>query len=189
MFKHIAIAAVAAAVCAGTPAQQLSVQDRVAQRKAQVEIIKADEELYKALKSAAGAQAQGLPVIHAVMGVEGAMRARLALPSGVVNNYAVGEQVRPGMTVSAIGPRLVTVSVGSGQEARSIPLEFEAKPDPSRQQTAAGPNVPAELLGPAPRVDLSTPPIPLAQSPAKAPPPAAATRGATTAAAEGALKR
>lgn len=185
MSKLIAAAALAALALPGWAQKVPSVSDRIAVRNAQVQLIKADTELERALQEQAGASLARLPVVYAVMGLDGAMQARLYQSNGVVNNYKVGDSVRPGMRVASITPREVWVEVGSGKQTRALPLEFKASsagdtltPQPGGLGMPGGrPPVPRELLPAAPEVALpGSAPEPVAAAPAAAAPVPAAKK-------------
>jgi hypothetical protein len=182
MSKQLILVIVGITLAFGAAAQAgPSVQERIAKSRAQVELLKADADLQKARMEVAGASAVGLPSVQAVMGMDGAMSVRLEHVNGVVANYKIGEAVRPGISVTAIAPREVWVTVGSGRNARVVPLEFKSALDP-QAANAGGPGlpggrppVPAELLPPAPDVQLPVTTAPKgAPAPAKAAAPAVA---------------
>lgn len=140
-------------------AQSPSVADRIAVRRAQVELLRADRDLLRELQDQAGSSAGALPSVHAVMGLEGAMTVRLQLSNGQTGNYKVGERIRQGMTVGSIAPREVWVSVGTGKLTRSVPLEFRSATTEDQPRMGTGtagtrPQVPIELLPPPPTVQL-----------------------------------
>jgi hypothetical protein len=177
MSKRLLVVVASALVAIGASAQTApTVQERLAKRRAQVELLRADADLQKAQVEVAGASSVGLPYVQAVMGLDGAMSARLEHLNGVVANYKIGEAVRPGIVVTAIAPREVWVSVGAGRGARAVPLEFKSNQD---LQAAGGggpglpggrPAVPAELLPPPPDVQLPpTAASPKARVPAPTP--------------------
>lgn len=199
MFKSLCVFALVATAASAWGQAAPSVADRIAVRKAQVELLKADKELLGALQDQAGASAGALPYVHAVMGLDGAMTARLMHASGIVSNYKVGDRVRPGMSVASITSREVWVSVGAGKQARSVPLEFRSARTAEEPVMPGGgpglpggrPPVPAELLPAPPAVQL--PAVQTAAPPTPAPAPAAAAPAAAPAVAQAptapALKR
>ena len=188
MFKGYQLAA---ALFFAVPAlAQQTVQERMAVMDAQLELVKKQGQLDKALQESAGSSIAALPYVLAVMGMDQVMSARLQLSNGTVNTYRVGEAIRPGMTVGSISPRQVTVTLGAGKSARSVPLEFIA-PAPVAGGAGFAPlpggraPLPRELLPEPPfvRVPASSMPVaPVIAAPAPAaPPPAAPTPAAPAA--------
>ena len=182
MSKAVCFVAALLIAAAAPAAAQQTVQERLAVMDAQLELLKKQGSLDKALQESAGSSWAALPQVLAVMGLDGVMSARLQLPNGVVNIYRVGEPVRPGMTVASISPRQVSVAVGGAKGARSVLLEFVAGgPAPGQAGFAplpgGRPPVPRELLPEPPVVRLPTAAMPAVVAPAAAPsasPPGAA---------------
>lgn len=155
----------------GTPvsAQQSgqTVQDRKAVMQAQIELLKTQADLNKALQETAGSESAPLPQVIAVFGLDGDMVARLQMPNGLVSNFRAGETIRSGLTVASITPRQVSVVAGKGKAVKAIPLEFFAAVPPGSTGMAGlppgVPGMPGAMPGgfrpqPIPRELLPAPP-------------------------------
>ena len=167
----LALAAAVFVLAGGAPAaaQQSgpTVQDRKAVMQAQIELLKTQADLNKALQESAGSESAPLPQVIAVFGLDGDMVARLQMSNGLVSNFRAGETIRSGLTVSSITPRQVSVVVGRGKAVKAIPLEFFAVV-PAGSTGMAGlppgvPGMPGAMPGgfrpqPIPRELLPAPP-------------------------------
>lgn len=189
--KHVIAAACAVAASVSGAAEPLNFDDEKAKIGAQLELIQMQTQLRDALSKFAGPTMGGLPAVLAIVGMDGRHSARLQHPNGVVATYGEGEQIRPGMVVTAITPRAVMVKLGAGKSAKAVPLEFVAGASGAMYPAGAGagggmpgvPPLPPELLPAPPAVRLprsNVPALAPAASPAMPSPAAPAAPASAT---------
>ena len=167
----IGFIAVAAAIVGATGAHaQSTYADMVNSLEAQLNILQKREQVDAALRRNVDPSLTSLPQVVAVQGMEGDLKARLMLATGVIITYGEGDQINPVMQVAAITPRQVTVAVKpSGKKAKTalVPLQFQAGASMSAGGGMGGLMMPPIGVGaPLPPGLLPTPPaIPGMQMP------------------------
>lgn len=149
------LASTVALAAAPALAQSINFDDEKAKLDAQLELVNKQQQLQEALRrlGTGGAAAGGMPMVVAVVGLDGQLAARLQLPNGVVRTYFEGEAIRPGMVVSAITPRAVMMKVGAGAKAKPMQLDFVAGGTQAAGQGGLPP-LPPDLLPEPPSVRL-----------------------------------
>jgi type IV pilus biogenesis protein PilP len=153
---------VAGGAMSETVADQLNVMG------AQVMLLNKQQELYQALARSSGTDVASLPKVVAVYGVEGKLKARLLLPSGVVSTFEEGDVIRGAMKVAAITAKAVLIVVSNGKKVATLPLDFIAGGQlsaggglpgvPGQPGAGTGGPLPPELLPPPPPVGAPLPP-------------------------------
>lgn len=180
--NNLSLIAVLAAMLVDGQAVADTVEDRKAKMDAQIELLRKEADLQDALRRVAGSSAVGMPTVVSISLVGERGVTKLLLENGTTEYFHEGDMIRQGMMVSVITRKQVIVAITNGKKKRvAVPLSnvTVANPVATLQQPGQVPNVPPELLPPAP--DVSVPSIvmpakpPVVASPAAAQPVAVAT--------------
>ena len=136
------------------------------QLDAEIQIYQKQEQLNNAKQRLVDPRLTSLPQVVAVLGLEGNLKAKLMLSSGVTLLYGEGESISPNMKVAAITTREVVVAVSGVKSAKKnkpvlAPLAFLS--GAQLQKTQGG--MPGMGAAPMPIPEGLLPPLPMQLAP------------------------
>lgn len=166
-------------------AQSQSYADRMNLLEAQIQLAQKQEQLNAALSRQVDPALSKLPQVVAVMGMEGALKARLLLGNGVVHTYSEGDAISPNLKVAAITTREVVVAFDrktKGSKPMLTPLAMLSGAAMDAQNAMTSMNAVNGVGSPAPLpIGMMPTPAPINMSMPVMPQPIARAPGAPTA--------
>lgn len=146
---------------------QSTYSDMSNQLDAEIQIYQKQEQLNNAKQRLVDPRLTSLPQVVAVLGLEGNLKAKLMLSSGVTLLYGEGESINPNMKVAAITTREVVVAVTGVKSAKKnkpllAPLAFLSGAQLQKSQSG----MPA--MGGSPQMPIPEsllPPLPMQLAP------------------------